>query len=525
MIDSAVLAENDSPRHRRLIIFTDMSTECDDECALLWLLAELNKKPYETTVELIMTDAEMRYSWMQFIFDDKFECDGGWTQTKDGFAFVAGPTEVNLYLAPSEKKDTVVADIKKKAPQTFVALAETPDAPKEEGGSPSKSICALQHHLRWLDYQEVPEGPAATIVIAAPCWGVDPSFFSRFKQVRNIFVVGTPGGVNCPMTNWKVLLQALNNLAPVIYLTPQFTRGVRFPTNYVLKNDAWNEHIKSVVWESTLTMMARRPEIPAKFGDWGLVLRLNSANAGFCKTWIYDVVQLSVEDIPPPEDIVACVKAYVKRNSGTDRKCGAVAQEMQNMGFTTQAELDNNGQPVDDNAREVLCADYRKLLFQEVYTCVLTTSHLLFDNPKNFKKCFVPGSDSGHTLMKKISGYSDRMSNLADIYGVQEALELLRSLRLKHLTPAYDVVGMMCAVTSLESKRLSDIGINMQDADESMNLGIQHTENPIMMIPKQEDKVVDWCIQQLEIKEPASEASSGAICQCTPGKQMACVIS
>merc|ERR1719443_632953 len=114
---------------------------------------------------------------------------------------------------------------------------------------------------------EVPGGSASTILIAAPCWGVDPSFFSRFQDVRNIYVVGTPGGVNCPMPSWKEILTALSNLAPVIYLTPQFTRGVRFPTTYALENNEWNGHIKRVVWDSTLTMMARRPEIPAKFGD------------------------------------------------------------------------------------------------------------------------------------------------------------------------------------------------------------------------------------------------------------------
>ena len=42
------------------------------------------------------------------------------------------------------------------------------------------------------------------------------------------------------------------------------------------------------------------------------------------------------------------------------------------------------------------------------------------------------------------------LASLADIYGVKEALELLRTLPLKRLTPAYDVVGMMCAVTSLD---------------------------------------------------------------------------
>ena len=90
----------------------------------------------------------------------------------------------------------------------------------------------------------------------------------------------------------------MHRLSPVLYLTPQLTRTIRFPRNYasgsaalgalrfdyyceryvhmqVITNTYWNETIKHTVWDAGLTFMARRPEIPAKFGNWGLILRLN----------------------------------------------------------------------------------------------------------------------------------------------------------------------------------------------------------------------------------------------------------
>merc|ERR1711957_289089 len=121
-------------------------------------------------------------------------------------------------------------------------------------------------------------------------------------------------------------------MPPVLYLTPQLTRTVRFPRNYVVTNVYWNETIKHTVWDATLTFMARRPEIPPKFGNWGLILRLNTANAMFCRDWYDDVMQSRVEDVNAPEDVMKIVQAYVDRNSGDDRQLGAVVDELRQIG-------------------------------------------------------------------------------------------------------------------------------------------------------------------------------------------------
>merc|ERR1719422_249369 len=76
-------------------------------------------------------------------------------------------------------------------------------------------------------------------------------------------------------------------LAPVVYLTPQFTRMVRFPRGYVEDNQNWTAYMKRTIFDDTLKCMARRPEI--NNANWGLILRLNAANALMCRAWFSEV--------------------------------------------------------------------------------------------------------------------------------------------------------------------------------------------------------------------------------------------
>ena len=45
------------------------------------------------------------------------------------------------------------------------------------------------------------------------------------------------------MPSWLCLLAQFHRIGPVFYLTPQFTRGVRFPRAYVLQNSDWNSQV------------------------------------------------------------------------------------------------------------------------------------------------------------------------------------------------------------------------------------------------------------------------------------------
>merc|ERR1712060_370611 len=82
--------ENNNTEYRRILITTDMSTECDDECALLWILAALNKRRLLTTIELLMSDSQVRYQWMAYLFNEKMKVGGEWEVKKEGGCMQVG---------------------------------------------------------------------------------------------------------------------------------------------------------------------------------------------------------------------------------------------------------------------------------------------------------------------------------------------------------------------------------------------------------------------------------------------------
>merc|ERR1711957_439978 len=261
-------------------------------------------------------------------------------------------------------------------------------------------------------------------------------------------------------------------MPPVLYLTPQLTRTVRFPRQYVISNQDWNETIKHTVWDAALTFMARRPEIPAKFGNWGLMLRLNVANALFCRDWYFDAKQSKLDDATKPEKLVNIVTNYVERNSGEDRGLGSVVDELRTIGVDVPADwLDAKGQPATPSAREAIRNKFREQLFEATFACVFTTYTLLFEHPRNRK---VGVDEGGFEAMQPKCGYADPENRLDSLFGSDDALILLQDLPLRRLTPAYDVVGMICADASLEDNDEVDggLGLVLEHADRTMGLDL-----------------------------------------------------
>lgn len=110
---------------RRILVFTDMSTECDDECALFWLLAALNRRGLPITVELVHADSYVRIQWMAHILSDKFGVDGPWRLQDGGSAFLAGNVLVNMYLAHSpDNEERVINDLQQKVPNLKLFVKE-----------------------------------------------------------------------------------------------------------------------------------------------------------------------------------------------------------------------------------------------------------------------------------------------------------------------------------------------------------------------------------------------------------------
>jgi hypothetical protein len=469
---------------RRILVFSDMSTECDDECALLWLIAALNRRGVPITVELIHTDSSVRIQWMAHILGDKFAHDGQWQLQDGGTSFLAGNVLVNMYLAHSpENEERIIKDIQKKAPDLQLNI-------KDVKGKPTGLPGGM---LSGEDYKSVPEGPVDSIVVTAGIPEVDGDFFRRFTKCKCVYVVGTPGGVNCPMPSWINLLASMHRLAPVMYLTPQLTRAVRFPRQYVASNVDWNDSINHTVWDAAVTFMARRPEIPAKFGNWGLILRLNVANSTFCKDWYKDVMKAKLEDAEPKPEVLAAIQGYVDRNSGTDRQMGAIIEELRMIGVdpgVAKSDIDNKGTPLTAQGREIVRQKYREQLFTHVKHCVHASYVLLFNNNKNMK---VGSDEGGFEVMKPRCGYVDPLKSLAEVFGSEEAITLVQTLPLRYLTPAYDVVAMICADAALEEGTGldGDLGLQLVDADETMGLGLlseeqrRYSNHAVLMTPPQ----------------------------------------
>lgn len=489
---------------KRILIFLDMSTECDDECALLWLLQAINKRRLVTTIDLVMTDSQVRYQWMSYLFKDKFLAGNDWEVRGGGSILQVGYVLINLFLAPSpEREGMVINDIKKKAPGVQLMLADI-----EEGSEKRTTAVRTEGALGGDSYTAVSPGPCDSIVVAGAIPDVQPEFFERFTGVRCTYVVGTPGGINCPMPSWVNLLAAFHKLGPVLYLTPQFTRSVRFPTQYVLKNQYWNNHIRRTVFDATLTCMARRPELPPAVGSWGLVLRLNFANATFCSAWFKDVMGMDVSQCVRNEKLVKSVEAYVDRNSGDDRKPGAVVNELKALGVVLDPQvhgealedIDLQGQPKTPEALEVLRKVYREHLFEQTFICVMTAETLIFQNKRNFK---VKQGKGGFETLQACCGYVSMSKNLAELYGADSAIEIIQTLPLERLTPAYDVVSMMCAVSGLDGKGVDDLGLAVEIADRSMGLELLAPEqraasdHPILMTSQQSHETLEENVQRL----------------------------
>eukprot|EP00927_Polykrikos_kofoidii_P053515 TRINITY_DN48127_c0_g1_i1.p1 TRINITY_DN48127_c0_g1~~TRINITY_DN48127_c0_g1_i1.p1 ORF type:complete len:1349 (-),score=231.37 TRINITY_DN48127_c0_g1_i1:29-4075(-) len=453
---------------RRILVFTDMSTECDDECALLWLVAALNRRGDPVTVELVHTDTYVRLQWMAHILADKFVPGGEWQLLDGGSSFTAGNVLVRMYLAQStpEQEEKVIKDIERKAPGLSVATIKTADG-KRVGIRKPGSVAGE-------DYTNVPEGPLDNIVIAAPITGVTPSFFERFTNCKCTYVVGTPGGVNCPMPSWVDKLAALHQLSHVIYLTPALTRTIRFPRKYVLENVIWPETIKRTVWDATVTFMARRPE---NINNWGLTLRLNVANSMFCSDWYDDVTKSKVEDAPKPAHVVKACWAYVDRHSAWNIPMGTVLEELANVGVKLnlpKADMED-GKPKTQKAKEAVRDAFRKELYKVTYTCLITTEMLLFQNKDNQR---IGVDDGGFEKMQVRCGYRDPLTDLSDIFGSNDAIQLVQALPLRRLTPAYDVVGMICADSALDEGTGLDggMGLMLEPADSTMGLALLSKE-------------------------------------------------
>lgn len=482
---TAPLHGSDAAAHR-ILVFTDMSTECDDECALLWIISKLNLLETDATVDLVQTDSHVRFQWMAHIFGDKFAPGGDWQLSEDGCSFKAGSVQVNMYLAPSpSQEDRIIGDIQRKAPHVSLEL-------EEENGL--KKAVWTNCILGGQNYNEVPGGRLDSIVVAAALYEVGPEFFTRFTSCKVAYVVGTPGGINCPMPSWAGVLGGLHKLCAVLYLTPQLTRSVRFPGQYVRTNPHWNEEIRQTVWDATLTFMARRPEMPPVFGPWGLVLRLNVANAMFCRDWFFDVMGSKVEDAPVSPKLVRWVQAYVDRNSGDDRQQGPVLDELNGLGVDitpwglglSKMDLAEDQGLTSGVAKEAIRARYRQKLFEQTMLCVVTAEALLFNSGNN--QAVTVDSEGVEKVVPRC-GYARPEESLSDVFGADEGIRLLKKMPLRWLTPAYDVVAMILAEASLREGTDIDggLGLLMAESDDSMGLSLlteEHrvaSEHPVLM--------------------------------------------
>lgn len=476
---NARLRSQHSTEDRRIVMFMDMSPECDDECAFLFILSDLNQKQIRARIDLVMADSEVRYRWMQHLFRDKFTGKGEWRLRPGGYGFQVDGVTVEFYVLHSPKREQVaLKDIAEKVPSLDLA------GPCD--------LHALEHEL-------VPGGFVDVVLVAAPIPDLDPGFFNRFETVGMTFVVGTPGGINCQQPSWSSLLSSLHRVGPLIYLAPQFTRMVRFPRAYVRENPHWTAYMKKTVFDMALTCMARRPEIPVSFGDWGLILRLNAANAKLCDAWFGDVMCKGLGDAEScPAYIRSIVQAYVDRNSGDDRRVGGVVNELQLLGVSTAAAVDSCGQPSSEEAAVMIREAYRRELFRHVYTCVATTETVIFQNEANFK----PNTGAGHfrTLYPRC-GYSDPQRSLSTIYGVEDAIAILQDLPIKNLTPAYDMVGAIFAVQFLERGDFEDLGVEIEAASASIGAGLvtdgAASCNDILVVGEQTQEVVEGVVGML----------------------------
>merc|ERR1712137_429387 len=104
-------------------------------------------------------------------------------------------------------------------------------------------------------------------------------------------------------------------------------------------------------------------------------------------------------------------------------------------------------------------------------TCVYTAEHLLFQNKLNKKRSVDEG---GFERIMPRCGWCDADKSLSDLFGAEEAIHLAQKLPLRYLTPAYDVVAMICADAALEAGTGIDggIGLALEDADDTMGLAL-----------------------------------------------------
>jgi len=469
----------------RLLVFLDPSPECDDECALLYILSECNNSHINAIVELVVPDSMIRFSWMAYLFRDKFAETGTWDLAEDGRSFTMGCVIVNFYFLPSSRKRAVNEDFKRKLYDKFDEM----------------DLAGKDLKLNPRQAEEVPGGSLAFILLSASVPELDPAFFGRFDDVGAAYVVGTPGGVNCPMPSWSHTLFALHQLGPVVYLAPQFTREVRLPRSYVEENPHWTWYMKETVFDSALTVMARRPEIPA---DWGLILRLNAANAKVCRCWYQDVMGKPIENVENcPSRFKSIVAAYVDRYSGYDRNVGSVANELRLLGISTGASLNAGGEPRSKQDLALLRESYREELFKAVYTCVATTETLLFSNQENF----VYTGDNGFPSLLPRCGYADPHESLNKTFGTADAVAMLRNLPVKSLTPAYDMVGAICALSFVKTKDFRDVGgilVKVEQAPASMSSGLfaqeaDTSQHPIIMVGEQAPEAIDAIVNLLHL--------------------------
>jgi len=432
--------------NKRIIVFADLRTDCDSEVGLVWLLATLDRRQDPTTVELVLTDGHICFQWLQFIFAEKFSLGGDWELADDFKSFQAGKVVVNMYVCngTNREKSTQAAGVVRKM--------------KSSGFSHSTAGVYAEGDIAGRDLNDMPGGRVNAIVMTAAIPDLDSAFFARFENVKCTFVVGTPGGVNCPLPAWKGTLAALHRAGPVLYLTPQLTREVRFPKSYVTSSEDWTDTMKRSVWDQVLTQMARRPEIPAQAGAWGLLLRLNVANAQTCRDWYNDVLKADVKKAKPTQALNDAVDAYVARSSGDDRAMGSIIDELKAINVNVEG-IDAAAAASNPEKKEKIRDLYRKALFENVMSCVLTTHALLIKNVGNLKAVV---DEAGFESMQQRCGYADDMKSLADFFGGDDAVQILKSLPLRRLTPAYDVVGMILASLSLERTREIDGGIGMQ---------------------------------------------------------------
>merc|ERR1719291_390575 len=101
--------------------------------------------------------------------------------------------------------------------------------------------------------------------------------------------------------------------------------------------------------------------------------------------------------------------------------------------------------------------------------------------------------EGGFEEMQPRCGYVDADKSLADIFGSEDAIALVQKLPLRYLTPAYDVVAMICADAALEEGTGLDggLGLKLEKADDTMGEGLLsevqrgYSDHPILMTPPQ----------------------------------------